>query len=147
MYAVIDPVSGQPRALSALEKADARAGIAAAADSELDEVGTGLAQHVARQDNPHNVSADDLGLGNVDNTRDVDKPVSTLQQQAITSSVAGAVTAPRIAVAAAPMSYEQRCALLGISTSTTAPDPALYRWYADAAGAIHYSNGTAWSTI
>lgn len=33
--------------------------------------------------NPHNVSASDVGLGNVDNTSDLDKPVSTATQAAI----------------------------------------------------------------
>lgn len=33
-------------------------------------------------DNPHNVNATDVGLGNVDNTSDVDKPVSTAQASA-----------------------------------------------------------------
>lgn len=35
-----------------------------------------------------NVTAEDLGLGNVDNTADIDKPVSTAQQQAITDAKA-----------------------------------------------------------
>jgi hypothetical protein len=33
--------------------------------------------------NPHNVTASDVGLGNVDNTSDVDKPVSTATQTAL----------------------------------------------------------------
>jgi hypothetical protein len=32
-----------------------------------------------RKDNPHNVTAEQLGLGNVDNTSDMDKPISTAQ--------------------------------------------------------------------
>ena len=35
------------------------------------------------QDNPHNVTAAQVGLGNVDNTSDADKPVSTAQQDAL----------------------------------------------------------------
>ena len=35
------------------------------------------------QDNPHNVTATQVGLGNVDNTSDADKPVSTAQQAAL----------------------------------------------------------------
>ena len=34
-------------------------------------------------DNPHNVNATQVGLGNVDNTSDADKPVSTAQQAAL----------------------------------------------------------------
>lgn len=33
--------------------------------------------------NPHNVTKDQVGLGNVDNTADLDKPVSTAQREAI----------------------------------------------------------------
>lgn len=36
--------------------------------------------------NPHNVTKEDVGLGNVDNTADADKPVSTAQQSAIDDS-------------------------------------------------------------
>ena len=44
---------------------------------------TAINAHVAKQDNPHNVTAAQVGLGNVDNTSDVDKPVSTAQQAAL----------------------------------------------------------------
>ena len=44
---------------------------------------TAIDTHVAKQDNPHNVTADQVGLGNVDNTADADKPVSTAQQAAL----------------------------------------------------------------
>ena len=40
--------------------------------------------HAARSDNPHGVTAAQVGLGNVDNTADADKPVSARQQTAIT---------------------------------------------------------------
>ena len=38
--------------------------------------------------NPHNVSKSDVGLGNVDNTSDVNKPVSTAQQTALDGKAA-----------------------------------------------------------
>ena len=38
------------------------------------------------------VTAEDLGLGNVDNTADIDKPVSTAQQQAIKLAVKDTLT-------------------------------------------------------
>jgi hypothetical protein len=40
-------------------------------------------EHVAKTDNPHAVTKAQVGLGNVDNTSDASKPVSTLQQAAI----------------------------------------------------------------
>lgn len=36
--------------------------------------------HVENYANPHNVTADQLGLGDVDNTRDIDKPISSAVQ-------------------------------------------------------------------
>lgn len=44
---------------------------------------TAIDAHIARQDNPHNVTAAQVGLDNVDNTADADKPVSTAQQAAL----------------------------------------------------------------
>ena len=42
------------------------------------------------QDNPHGVTKEQVGLGNVDNTSDADKPVSTAQSQAISQAEADA---------------------------------------------------------
>jgi hypothetical protein len=39
--------------------------------------------HENNTENPHSVTAYQVGLGNVDNTSDMDKPVSTAQAQAI----------------------------------------------------------------
>lgn len=44
---------------------------------------TSIDAHVAKQDNPHSVTAAQVGLGNVNNTSDTDKPVSTAQQAAL----------------------------------------------------------------
>ena len=42
-----------------------------------------LLAHIADTDNPHSVTKDQVGLGNVDNTSDRDKPVSSAQRIAI----------------------------------------------------------------
>ncbi len=42
-----------------------------------------LSDHIVNKSNPHNVTSEQLNLGNVDNTSDIDKPVSTAQQTAI----------------------------------------------------------------
>ena len=42
-----------------------------------------LQDHIADADNPHKVTKAQVGLGSVDNTRDVDKPVSVAQAEAI----------------------------------------------------------------
>lgn len=39
--------------------------------------------HIGNKSNPHNVTKNQIGLGNVENTSDVDKPISTKQQQMI----------------------------------------------------------------
>ena len=45
--------------------------------------GANLINHLFRTDNPHNVSKSQVGLGNVDNTSDANKPVSTAQANAL----------------------------------------------------------------
>ena len=42
-----------------------------------------LDSHTNNHDNPHNITKEQIGLGNNDNTADMDKPVSTAQQKAI----------------------------------------------------------------
>lgn len=51
---------------------------------ELDvNVSSTLSDHMSDTDNPHSVTKSQIGLANVDNTSDADKPVSTLQQEAL----------------------------------------------------------------
>lgn len=49
--------------------------------AQLDE----LAEHITDYNNPHQVTAEQIGLGNVDNTNDLDKPISTATQEALDS--------------------------------------------------------------
>ena len=42
-----------------------------------------LTNHVNNRQNPHQVTKTQVGLGNVDNTSDLNKPISTAQQEAI----------------------------------------------------------------
>ena len=44
---------------------------------------TSIANHIADKVNPHSVNKEQVGLGNVDNTSDLSKPVSTATQSAI----------------------------------------------------------------
>ena len=48
---------------------------------------TDLISHLANKSNPHDVTASQVGLGNVNNTADSDKPVSTAQQVALDGKV------------------------------------------------------------
>ena len=53
--------------------------------AELDDKATNasLSAHIADDTNPHQVTATQVGLGNVDNTADLDKPISTDTQTAL----------------------------------------------------------------
>ena len=57
--------------------------------------------HVEDKENPHGVTAEQLGLGNVDNTSDLDKPVSTAQAVAMETISQKAENAVEIAENAA----------------------------------------------
>lgn len=48
---------------------------------------TSLQEHISDKTNPHNVTKEQLAIGNVDNTSDIDKPVSTAQQNALDTAL------------------------------------------------------------
>lgn len=50
---------------------------------EFEALESSLKDHLKNYDNPHNLKAKNIGLENVDNTSDEDKPVSKLQQKAL----------------------------------------------------------------
>ena len=51
--------------------------------SELNEVKVSLDNHKKDESNPHKVTKAQVGLGNVDNTSDIDKPISKATQDAL----------------------------------------------------------------
>lgn len=51
--------------------------------SDIDAVQTNLETHINNKSNPHEVNKAQVGLGNVDNTADTDKPISTATQTAL----------------------------------------------------------------
>jgi len=53
----------------------------------LDELDTDLDTHVADTTNPHSVTQTQVGLGNVDNTADADKPISDATQTALDDKI------------------------------------------------------------
>ena len=69
----------------------AEANIRSQADQQLqaniDNVATDLSTHEQDTNNPHDVTKTQVGLGNVDNTSDIDKPVSTAQATALNNAV------------------------------------------------------------
>lgn len=62
--------------LTDAQKTQARQNIGAASAADV-------SAHAARTDNPHSVTKGQVGLGNVDNTADMDKPVSIQQKAAL----------------------------------------------------------------
>ena len=56
-------------------------------DSLIGAVDDKIDVHIADTNNPHSVTATQVGLGNCDNTSDADKPVSTAQQTALDGKV------------------------------------------------------------
>lgn len=51
--------------------------------SRITDIETSISNHTGDNNNPHNVTKAQVGLGNVDNTSDANKPVSTAQQTAL----------------------------------------------------------------
>lgn len=52
-----------------------------------ENISTTLQDHISDESNPHNVTKEQLELENVNNTSDMDKPVSTAQQNALDSTL------------------------------------------------------------
>ena len=53
--------------------------------SDIDAVQTNLETHIINKSNPHEVTKDQVGLSEVDNTSDANKPISTATQNALNS--------------------------------------------------------------
>ena len=54
-------------------------------DSAIDNVNTTITTHIDDTNNPHAVTKAQVGLGNVDNTADIDKPISNATREALDS--------------------------------------------------------------
>lgn len=62
-------------------------------DTNLTALETKVNNHIANKSNPHAVTKTQVGLGNVNNTSDADKPVSTAQATAIADAKAAGTAA------------------------------------------------------
>ena len=62
-------------------------------DTDLTALETKVNQHIANKSNPHGVTKAQVGLGNVNNTSDANKPVSTAQASAIADAKAAGTAA------------------------------------------------------
>lgn len=81
----VDNTSDMDKPVSTAQKAaiDEANVAASSAQTAADNAQTTIDNHKSDTENPHAVTATQLGLGNVDNTADVDKPISTAQQEAL----------------------------------------------------------------
>lgn len=119
------------------------AGAAASAQSAAESASTPIA-HATNTSNPHSVTASQVGLGNVDNTSDANKPVSTAQQAALDAKADFVAAAPRDG-----LSYVMRDG----GWYAVPPDPTwrtnqnIQATYTDAGGVVTYvgANATAYA--
>ena len=68
-------------------------GLIADKGSDITTLETKVNNHIANKSNPHTVTKAQVGLGNVNNTSDADKPVSTAQAAAIANAKAAGTAA------------------------------------------------------
>lgn len=81
---------------------------------------TALVAHTSSTSNPHSVTKSQVGLGNVDNTADLSKPVSTAQQTAIDAAVGNVAAGVQNAFATTnPSTYPTMSAFRAASGATT----------------------------
>jgi hypothetical protein len=79
-----------------------------------------LTSHIGNTNNPHVVTADQVGLGNVDNTADIDKPISTDQQTALNAKANSSHTHPISDVTSLQASLDAKQNSLGFTPENAA---------------------------
>lgn len=80
-----------------------------------------VTEHANRDNNPHRVTKEQVGLGNVENTRDIDKPISTAVQAALNTKYGEGAVIPVIAGGTGAETKAAARVNLGIRSGTAAP--------------------------
>ncbi len=88
-----------------------------ALDDKADDVD--LTNHINDNNNPHSVTATQVGLGNADNTSDLGKPISTATQSALDDKVAIATNPSKTVKGAIKAFYDTATSTLEISIDGT----------------------------
>lgn len=76
-------ISGKQDTLDTTQLAAVNSGITSSLVTQISSNKTNIINHTGNKSNPHGVTKSQIGLGNVDNTSDVNKPVSTATQTAL----------------------------------------------------------------
>lgn len=77
-----------------------------------------IQSHISDTDNPHNVTKTQVGLGNVDNTNDLNKPISNATQTALNGKVDE--NAPITGATKTKITYDAKGLVTGGDDATTA---------------------------
>ncbi len=108
-------------------------------NENMDKIDAALSSHELDTNNPHDVTKTQIGLSNVDNTSDLDKPISTLTQTALNLKADNLALTTHTTNTSNPHSVTKAQVGLGnvanIDTTTTAniTDSADKRFVSDAA--------------
>ena len=135
-------------------------------ETEKNNLNTALKHSEISTGNPHNVTKTDVGLGNVDNTADASKPVSTAQQTAIDNALANAnaytdekIAEVNVSGSGVGLKYEEEEESLSLVGASIVPDGSgdntnelqseidLVSALANANKAAHEANASAINTI
>ena len=111
------------------------------------ELNTAITTHTSNTSNPHNVTKAQVGLGNVDNTSDLNKPISTATQTALDGKVDKLASANRVYItnsssqqsaiewsngnAASTVAVRDSNSQLGVALTPTANTHATSKQYVD----------------
>lgn len=79
LESILNPEYEEPDSLEAPQDRESIFGILGKVKRSIKD----LIAHIGDRENPHGTDKEQVGLGNADNTADIDKPVSTAQQAAI----------------------------------------------------------------
>ena len=80
---VADPLNGSEITIAVQSGVSKQVGMAQMKTYATADSTAALLAHTSNVSNPHNVTKSQVGLSNVDNTSDANKPVSTAQQVAL----------------------------------------------------------------
>jgi hypothetical protein len=124
-------VDGAPSTLNTLNELAAAlnddASAAATLTTAIGDVAADLTAHEALTNNPHGVTKSQVGLSNVDNTSDVNKPISTATQTALDTKAAASHTHAQSEVTDLVEALAAKAPLASpaLTGTPTAPTPAV----------------------